>query len=119
MNAAHTPAPWTIIPAREYEGDDDELDGAIIDPASIEGANGDPVCSFGSPLGSGTLYENEADYHLITAAPELLAALVEAHRALMFYEWYNNPRSGWASEENESLRSLVDAAIAKATGGAA
>ena len=70
--ATHTPGPWTIIPAIEYDGDDDEFKGGIIDPASIEGANGDPVCSFGSLLGSGTLYENEADYHLIAAAPMLL-----------------------------------------------
>jgi len=73
-----TPGPWTIIPAIEYDGDEDELEGAIIDPAGIEGANGDPVCSFGSLLGSGTLYENEADYHLIAAAPDMLAALHNA-----------------------------------------
>jgi hypothetical protein len=33
---------------------------------------------FGSAEGSGTLFENERDYHLITAAPDLLWALVEA-----------------------------------------
>ena len=45
---------------------------------------------------------------------ELLDALREAHRALMHYEWYNNPASGWAAAENETLRSKVDAAIGKA-----
>lgn len=56
---------------------------------------------------------------LIAAAPELLEALKEAHRALMFYEWYNNPKSGWASSDNVTVRGMVDAAIAKATGEAA
>lgn len=65
---------------------------------------------------------NQAGENFVVAAAageDLLAALSDAHRALMFYEWYNNPRSGWASEENQSLRGLVDAAIAKATGGVA
>lgn len=45
---------------------------------------------------------------------DLLEALKEADRALKYYEWYNNPKSGWAQPENSSLRALVDAAIAKA-----
>ena len=49
----------------------------------------------------------------------LLEALEEAHRALMHYEWYANPKSGWASTENLTVRGMVDAAIAKAKGGAA
>ncbi|PQM29429.1 hypothetical protein CVO77_00380 [Sphingopyxis lindanitolerans] len=63
--------------------------------------------------------QRDANARLITAAPDLLAALLEAHRALNFYEWYNNPASGWASEDNTTVRGVVDAAIAKATGGAA
>lgn len=62
---------------------------------------------------------DNADARLIAAAPELLEALKEAHRALMFYEWYNNPKSGWASSDNVTVRGMVDAAIAKATGEAA
>lgn len=73
--AQHTPGPWTLIPASPYDGDDDDLLGAFVSPASIEGADGNPVCQFGSEAGSGTLFENEADYHLICSAPELLRAL--------------------------------------------
>jgi hypothetical protein len=56
--------------------------------------------------------------HLICSAPELLAALEGAHKALRKYEWYDNPKSGWALPENEHLRGLVEAAIAQATGAA-
>lgn len=59
---------------------------------------------------------SHADARLIAAAPELLQALEEAHRALRKYEWYNNPASGWATPEDAPLRHRVDAALAKATG---
>ena len=71
---------------------------------------------------------NEADAMLAERAKSvdvpssssgLLEALEEAHRALMHYEWYANPKSGWASTENLTVRGMVDAAIAKAKGGAA
>lgn len=71
----HTEGPWVIIPAREYDGDDDELQGSYVSPAHIEGSDGSPVCAFGIAEGSGTLFENEADYHLIAAAPDMLEAL--------------------------------------------
>lgn len=70
----HTPGPWTIIPATSYAGDDGDLEGAYTSPAGIEGANGDPVCAFGIAEGSGHLFENEADYHLISAAPDFIDA---------------------------------------------
>ena len=46
----------------------------------------------------------------------LVAALEGARKALMHYEWFSNPKSGWASEESKSLRDDIDAAL-KATGG--
>lgn len=58
----------------------------------------------------------EADARLIAAAPDMYEALKAAHRALQYYEWYSNPKSGWALPENESLRGKVDAALAKAEG---
>lgn len=73
---AFTPGPWSIIPAVEYDGDDESLVGAYTSPAGIEGSDGSPVCVFGIAEGSGTLFENERDYHLIKAAPALYAALL-------------------------------------------
>ena len=108
MNVKHTPAPWVIIPARAYDGEDDSLDGLFVCPASIEGSDGNPVCQFGSEAGSGTLFENEADYHLIAAAPELLEA---ALKALNFIE-NTESEMGEALSSGDSLR----AAIAKAGG---
>lgn len=72
-----------------------------------------------SCIDGATICVSPEDARLIAAAPELLEALKEAHRALMFYEWYNNPKSGWASSDNVTVRGMVDAAIAKATGEAA
>jgi hypothetical protein len=74
MGEQHTPAPWTIIPPIPAEDEE----GAFY-PASIEGSDGNPVCMFADMSGSGTLFENEADYHLIAAAPDLLEALRELH----------------------------------------
>lgn len=73
-----TSGPWVIIPAIEYDGDDDELEGSYTSPAGIEGDDGSPVCAFGIAEGSGVLFENEANYHLIAAAPELYEALSDA-----------------------------------------
>lgn len=47
----------------------------------------------------------------------LLEALREAHRSLMMYEWYNNPKSGWAPDDKTTVRGTVEAALAE--GGAA
>lgn len=99
--AKHTPGPWTIIPAVEYDGDDEDFQGAYTDPASIEGSDGNPVCMFGNPAGSACLFENEADYHLIAAAPEMLEALKYARRFLR-------------KEDHDT--GYIDAAIAKAEG---
>jgi hypothetical protein len=42
----------------------------------------------------------------------LREALEAAHTALMHYEWYANPKSGWALPENETLHGKIDAALA-------
>lgn len=104
----HTPAPWSVIPAREYEGDDDSLTGSYASPASIEGADGNPVCEFGTLEGSGCLYENEADYHLIAAAPEMLEAL---------YQYVSDLRFPPVGDSIERRIARAEAVIAKARGG--
>jgi hypothetical protein len=73
--SGHTPGPWSVIPARPYDGDDEALAGSFEAFAGIEGADGSPVCVFGDASGSATMFENEADYSLIAAAPTMLAAL--------------------------------------------
>ncbi|MBC3943330.1 hypothetical protein [Sphingomonas albertensis] len=116
VTAKHTPGPWTIIPAVPYDGDDDELVGAFNEPAGIEGADGSPVCVFGTCEGSGTLFENEADYRLIAAAPDLLAALTSALPAVATL-WTTAGYDGDAEFEGtlKSILDAIDAAIAKAT----
>lgn len=71
----HTPGPWVIIPPAPFEGDDECEAGGFVYPGGIEGDNGDPVCMFGDPSGSGTMFENAANARLIAAAPEMLDAL--------------------------------------------
>lgn len=90
----HTPAPWTIVPAKP--ADDDE--GAYTSPASIDG---DPVCTFGSEDGSGTLFENEADWHLISKAPDMLAAL---RRAKFDYEEIHDIRPSTLAMIDDCLK---------------
>ncbi len=57
--AEHTPGPWRYIRTGDYWQ---------ITPTGIEGKD--------------NMDGNEADYHLIAAAPELLAACEEAYRVL-------------------------------------
>jgi hypothetical protein len=110
--SGHTPGPWTIIPAEEYDGDEDEFEGSYTSPASIEGADGNPVCVFGSAEGSGCLFENEADYCLIAAAPDLLAALVDVIAALR----EEAPGTPLNNHRFDALGMRAHAAIARATG---
>ena len=51
-----------------------------------------------------------------SASPDMLKALKEAHRALLYYEWYSNPKSGWSLPENTTLRGEIEASLAKAEG---
>jgi hypothetical protein len=117
MSGKHTPGPWVIIPARPYDGDDQRLEGSFEAFAGIEGADGSPVCVFGDASGSATMFENERDYHLIAAAPELLAA---AKECLPLNIALNNPNVPDTmvvpmDATMGELRRLA-AAIAKATG---
>lgn len=106
----HTPGPWVVIPAVEYDGDEDEFQGAYTSPAMIEGDDGSPVCAFGSAEGSGTLFENKADYSLIAAAPDLLSAM---RFVLAFYEpgQTHLDANAWKQAEASARR-----AVAKAEG---
>ncbi|WP_295810354.1 hypothetical protein [uncultured Nitratireductor sp.] len=121
---AHTPGPWVIIPAEEYCGDDPDLDGAFMRPASIEGSDGNPVCTFGSEDGSGTLFENEADYALIAAAPDMLEALMawKKYDILLRSLPLQGPLYGGEMVEVDKAYDAcvvaTDAALSKATGGA-
>ena len=78
-----TPGPWTLIPAIPYDGDDDGLEGAFVEPAGIEGSDGNPVCIFGSALGSGSLFENERDHeHINRCHPDNIRALLDDRDAI-------------------------------------
>lgn len=73
--AKHTPGPWTLLLPQPAEDEDGHQTGAFAYPGGIEGADGNPVCEFGTLAGSGTMFENEADHLLIAAAPDLLVNL--------------------------------------------
>ncbi len=114
----HTPGPWTIIPARPYEGDDVALQGSFEAFAGIEGHDGSPVCVFGDSAGSATMFENEADYHLIAAAPALLHAL----KNIVAAQWWGDTPPNFPGQfpdgchTSNPLEHLARAAIAKAEG---
>lgn len=73
-----TPGPWVIIPPTPHEDEE----GCFTHPGGIEGSDGNPVCVFGDPSGSGTMFENEVNPSYIAAAnPAAIIALIERHRA--------------------------------------
>lgn len=122
-SAAFTPAPWVIIPPRPYDGDDPELEGSYEMLGGIEGADGNPVCVFGSHEGSGCMFENPANAPLIAAAPDLLGALKGAMAAinaaiqLGMAEAQGHERTAAKLDAQiEAARAQARAAIAKATG---
>lgn len=99
----HTPGPWEIIPALPHE----EIEGAFIAFASVEGADGMPVCVFGDGSGSGTMFENEADYRLIAAAPEMKEALEEALMALSMAEAEARRYAGFYEQGSDGRNTFV------------
>lgn len=111
---SHTPAPWVIIPAVPYDGDDEALEGSYTSPAGIEGDDGNAVCVFGTLEGSGFLFENEADYRLIAAAPELLAALSGAIDILGIAESNasGNPEWDYVGPRVAACRAAIAKAVA-------
>jgi hypothetical protein len=105
-SAGHTPGPWHPgwnSPALTVRAD---FGGASCRIATVDRGKS----------AWGAAAHAEANARLIAAAPELLEALREAHRALMHYEWYANPASGWSAPDKKFVRHMTDAAIAKATG---
>jgi hypothetical protein len=92
--AKHTPGPWTLLLPQPAEDEEGHPTGAFYYPGGIEGADGNPVCEFGTLAGSGTMFENEADHLLIAAAPELLAALKSLSQEFVWLE--DQPRGGYA-----------------------
>jgi hypothetical protein len=92
---AHTRGPW------RFEEDADDID----DMGRFVGADGTIVCSFGDDT---TYYPTAgsppegADRQLIAAAPQMLAVLLQIRRM------------GYADIGD---RMMIDAAIARATGG--
>lgn len=105
----HTPGPWSIIPTQEYDGDEEEFEGAYTSPASIEGADGNPVCVFGTCEGSGSLYENSADYSLIAAAPELLS-IAKRWAALDGGSWHVDRHAREKAELLADTKALISLA---------
>lgn len=87
----HTPAPWTFI----------ESDNARI-PDRIVAANGLPVAY-------GTIGVNRTDAALISAAPDLLAALQTVAAYFKGYDMSSYPGA-------ESMLAAAHAAIAEAIG---
>ncbi|WP_313326287.1 hypothetical protein [Sphingobium yanoikuyae] len=81
--------------------------------------DGEPFARDAYAVADAMLTERAKSVDAPSSSSGLLEALEEAHRALMHYEWYANPKSGGASTENLTVRGMVDAAIAKAKGGAA
>jgi hypothetical protein len=83
---AATRGPWTAIKPVSCDGDDDDLEGAFVYPGGIEDADGDPVCAFGDPGGSGHLFEHPDNPAFIaaarTAVPDLLAEVARMQKEL-------------------------------------
>lgn len=98
--SGHTPGPWLALPTVAPRGWNIEARGCTYTVAIARDGTGAP--------------ENEANAHLIAAAPELLAAC----RKLV--EWNGN-RAGFAEDllpADQQVEWVADAmrAIAKATG---
>lgn len=98
----HTPGPWRVIPKIDTGY---MLFGGVFYLGSIESRD--------------TPERNEANARLVSVAPELLAALIEARHALQFA---NDTPNGpivdtiWMMHRPETLFDFMDAMIAKATG---
>lgn len=103
-----TPGPWVVIPPEPYDGDDPDLEGSFYYPGGIEGADGNPVCTFGWSGGSGAMFENPANPHLIAAAPEMRSAL---RFILAFYEPGQTylDTNAWKQAEASARRALAKA----------
>jgi hypothetical protein len=123
-----TPGPWTFIPPMRFE-DGGEDDGAYFYPGGIEGADGDPVCEFGTLAGSGAMFENPYNPPLIATAPEMLSVLKRLD-AFWMEDFPSGPikdaqakegtltriMTGSLSDDTVAIWSEIRAVIAKAEG---
>lgn len=90
----HTPGPWEVLDADSYAGE------PALAVAATEDAGGRPVCLCSHGAYMPRTPEDDANAHLIAAAPELLAACKDI--------------LGFLKAEGFDVR-IVKAAIAKAT----
>lgn len=104
----HTPGPWYIDPDKPTM----VLDGPLKTAGEIVAQ-----CGASAKLGIAmhiSIASSQANARLIAAAPELLEALKEARRWM-----YGIPAENGATCETKSeMVDMMDAAIAKAEGGA-
>lgn len=120
MSAKHTPGPWEFGPNHSSTG----LAGQLVVRPAGEFPNGEWVADVGS------MYDDhrEANARLIAAAPELLEALLVAHKRITedraSYVWgaelpdgsMDTKDAAILHEAYDSKLAQIEAAIAKATG---
>lgn len=92
MTHKHTPGPWAVVEKTTNYGTKEKL-------ASVQAGAGFVAQRIG-----------EADAHLIAAAPELLAALIECA------DWLEDEFAGRPQGDSEPFLDRARAAIAKAKG---
>lgn len=127
--SAHTHAPWLVNEERDEKGD--VLYISVI-PEPLDGTRYcGRICSVfhAEHIGGITREESAANARLIAAAPDLLGALRSMREAvritracLLDSVETHGTHGGWLHEEATRLMAeedACDAAIAKATGGAA
>lgn len=107
----HTPGPWLTDRNNAHSGQ----------IATIYGCLGNDWVEVwtGSWCFEDTLLDEErqeANARLIAAAPELLDALQAAKNTLVAFKFQPGEANCWEHHDEENL-AMVDAAIAKATGG--
>jgi hypothetical protein len=114
MSDSFTPGPWVRIPAEPEIDEDGNETGAFVYPGGIEGADGNPVCTFGDARGSATMFENPLNPDLISAAPCMFEALlIAAQYVKQFAECA--PMDDGGSEAIDDL-ATIGAALSKARG---
>lgn len=106
----HTPGPWSVKRGHSV--------------LNVDGPNGEHVAACGDgPYWQPHEKRASANAHLVSAAPDLLGALLavrdwielEIDTSEQFNLASGDPIEGFCAEENELLQ-LIDAAIAKAEG---
>lgn len=97
-----TPGPWSYDGVLYIRGPNGEMVADFVE---------DDECSLARIRGTGANLPQEANAHLIAAAPELLEALEEAER------FFNNVVNGNDTRtEAANTKSIMGAAISKAYG---